>query len=34
MRYNVALLPIRVTNYVNELLFMKSNALQLVIDRY
>ncbi len=34
MRYNVALLPIRVTNYVNELLFMKSTALQLVIDRY
>ncbi len=27
MRYNIALLPKKVTNYVTKLLFMKSNAL-------
>ncbi len=34
MRYNVALLPIRVTNYVTECLFMESNALQCCVTPY
>ncbi len=28
MRYNIALLPKKVTNYVTQLLFMESNVLR------